>query len=80
MQSTLAELGTMFQRFSSILSEQGEAISLIDSNVEASLMHAEDAHDQLFAYKKNILNNRGLILKTFGILFFIIVLYGMVGS
>ena len=35
MKSTLAELGGMFQRFTSVVAEQGETIERIDANTEA---------------------------------------------
>ena len=35
MRSTLAELGGMFQRFTSVVAEQGETIERIDANTEA---------------------------------------------
>jgi syntaxin 5 len=76
MQSTLAELGTMFQRFGAVVAEQGELISRIDNNVEASVGHIGEAHSQILKYQKNMKGNRGFIIKVFGVLFFIIVIYG----
>ena len=76
MQSTLAELGSMFQRFGAVVAEQGELIDRIDANVEASVGHIGEAHEQILKYQKTMKGNRGLILKIFGILFFIIVIYG----
>ena len=37
-----------------------------------------EAHDQLNKYQRYIQSNRGLILKTFAVLFFFIILYGTV--
>jgi len=78
MQSTLAELGSMFQRFGTLVSEQGALIDRIDANTDASLDFVEDAHKQINAYERTIRGNRGLILKIFGVLLFIIVVYGTV--
>ena len=78
MQKTLAELGTMFQRFGSLVAEQGELIDRIDANTDVSLDNVEDAHKQLQLYQRTIRGNRGLIIKTFGVLFFLVIVYGTV--
>ena len=76
MQTTLAELGSMFQRFGAVVAEQGELIDRIDANTDQSLDYIEDAHTQILSYQRHIKGNRGLILKTFGVLFFIVIVYG----
>ena len=64
------------QRFGAVVAEQGELISRIDNNVEASVGHIGEAHSQILKYQKNMKGNRGFIIKVFGVLFFIIVIYG----
>ena len=76
MQSTLAELGSMFQRFGAIVSEQGALVDRIDQNTDISLDNVEDAHKQIMKYQRTITGNRGLMLKIFGVLFFFIVIFG----
>ena len=78
MHKTLAELSTMFGRFSTIVSEQGESIKSIEDNVEAADMSIDLAHTELTKYQKLIKGNRGLILKTFFVLFFLVIVYGTV--
>ena len=76
MQSTLAELGSMFQRFGSLVAEQGELLDRLDANTDASVANVEEAHGQILKFQKTVKGNRGLILKTFGVLFFLIIVYG----
>ena len=80
MQSTLAELGNLFQRFGAVVAEQGEMIGRIEDNVEAANAYVVDADDQIRKYQKTMSGNRALILKIFGVLAFIIVIYGSIGS
>jgi syntaxin 5 len=74
--STLAEIGSMYQRFSSIVAEQGEMLERIDTNTNVSLDNIETAHGQIVKFEKFARSNRALILKSFGVLFFVIVLWG----
>ncbi len=78
MQSTLAELGGIFQRFSTLVAEQGESISIIDTDTETAVLNVEEAHSQIMRFQKSIMGNRGLIIKLFATLTFFIVLFGTV--
>ncbi|EOD22258.1 syntaxin 5 [Emiliania huxleyi CCMP1516] len=78
MQSTLAELGTMFQKFTSLVSEQGEMVRRIDLDTEVAATNVEQAHIQIKKFQKHISGNRSLIIKSFLVLFFFIVLFGTV--
>jgi len=76
VQSMLAELGGMFQQFSAIVGEQGELIHRIDHDTEAAMVNVETAHQQILKYDKSIRGNRPLILKTFAVIFFFVILFG----
>jgi len=78
MKSTLAELGGMFQRFTAVVAEQGETIERIDANTEEASLNVEEGHAQILKYRKTMEANRGLIIKSFLVLFFFIVLFGTV--
>ena len=78
MRSTLAELGGMFQRFTSIVAEQGELIERIDANTEEASVNVEEGHSQILKYRKSIEGNRGFIIKAFAVLCFFIILFGTV--
>jgi syntaxin 5 len=74
IESTIAELGQVYSRFATVLAEQGELVQRIDDNTSNIQMNIEGAHSQLLKYYEGMSNNRGLMLKTFGVLmvFFLI--------
>lgn len=76
MQSTLAEIGEMFQKFGTAVASQGELIGRIDNNVEESLGHIGEAHEQILKYRNSMIGDRGMMLKVFGVLFFFVIVYG----
>jgi len=59
-----------------LVAQQGELIERIDSNTEAALGNIGEAHSQISRYQRTISGNRGLIVKTFAVLFFVIIVYG----
>ncbi|KAL3083005.1 hypothetical protein niasHS_010807 [Heterodera schachtii] len=68
IESSISELGTIFRQLATLVSEQGEMITRIDSNVEESSLNVEAAHHELLKYFNNISRNRWLIIKVFGVL------------
>jgi len=74
IESTIVELGQIFNQLAHMVQEQGEMVQRIDSNVEEAAINVESAHMELLKYFRSISNNRWLALKVFGILivFFII--------
>lgn len=72
--SKIEELGQMMTRLSHMVAQQGETISLLDTNVTDAQLNVEAAHSELLKYFQNISSNRWLMFKVFGILiiFFII--------
>jgi len=78
MQSTLAEIGGMFQSFSAIVSEQENLIARIDADTEAASVNVDEGHSQINKYQKSIQGNRSFIIKAFIVLFCFIILFGTV--
>lgn len=68
IESSISELGTIFRQLATLVSEQGEMITRIDSNVEDTAINVEAAHHELLKYFNNISRNRWLIIKVFGVL------------
>ncbi|KAH7730763.1 Syntaxin F55A11.2 [Aphelenchoides avenae] len=68
IESSISELGTIFRQLASLVAEQGEMITRIDSNVEETSMNVDAAHHELLKYFNNISKNRWLIIKVFGVL------------
>lgn len=74
IESTINEVGNLFQQLASMVSEQGEVIQRIDLNVEDINMNISGAQRELLKYYAHISSNRWLFLKIFGVLimFFLI--------
>ncbi|XP_063691500.1 syntaxin-5-like [Bolinopsis microptera] len=72
--SKIEELGSMMGRLSQMIANQGETISLLDTNVTDIQTNVDAAHSELLKYFQSISSNRWLMFKVFGILivFFII--------
>jgi hypothetical protein len=72
-EKTLAELGTMFSKMSTLISQQGEVLEKVEDDVEAGLVEVTAGQEEisiLYSIKKG---NRGLIIKVFGLLIFFII-------
>lgn len=74
IESTINEVGNLFQQLATMVSEQGEQIQRIDQNVEDIDLNITGAQRELLKYYAHISSNRWLFLKIFGvlILFFLI--------
>ena len=72
-ESTLAELGMLFGKMSTLIVQQGEVLEKVEDDVEAALGHVTEGEQEiqtLYSIKKG---NRALILKVFAILIFFII-------
>lgn len=74
IESTIVELGQIFQQLAHMVQEQEETVRLIDTNVSDIQMNVEAAHSELLKYFQNISSNRWLMIKVFMILivFFVV--------
>ncbi|KAL7492144.1 hypothetical protein ACHAWT_001336 [Skeletonema menzelii] len=71
-EKSIAELGVMFTKISTLISQQGEVLERIEDDVEAAGLDIDAGHDELVKVYGMTKGNRGLILKVFGILIFLI--------
>lgn len=78
VESTIVELGQIFNQLATMVSEQGELVERIDANVEDTVMNVNAGHDQLIRYFNNVAGNRALILKVFGVLLFFLILWAVI--
>lgn len=70
---TLADLTTMFSKMTNLISQQGEVLEKVEDDVEAGLSEVTAGQQEittLYALKKG---NRGLIIKLFSLLIFLII-------
>jgi len=68
VESTLMELGGIFEQLSHMVAQQGEVAIRIDEDVEDTLANVDSAQAQLLKYLERISSNRMLIMKVFGVL------------
>jgi len=75
IESTIVELGGIFQQLATMVKEQEEVVQRIDSNVEDAEMNVEAAHTELLKYFKSVTSNRWLMIKVFALLIFFFVIF-----
>ena len=68
IESTINEVGGLFQQLATMVQEQGEVIQRIDTNVEDVSLNIGGAQRELMKYYHNVSSNRWLMLKIFGVL------------
>ncbi|KAG2499457.1 hypothetical protein HYH03_002404 [Edaphochlamys debaryana] len=77
VETTIVELGTIFNKLSELVAEQGELAIRIDENVEDTLSNVNAAQAQLLKYLNGLQSNRWLVLKVLGVLLVFLVLFIM---
>ena len=77
VESTIVELGTIFNQLATMVQQQEEMIGRIDANVSDAALNVESAHEQLIQYFRSISSNRWLMLKVFGVLFVFFLLFAV---
>jgi hypothetical protein len=69
---SLAELGTMFGKMSTLISQQSEVVDKIEDDVEAAIVDVTAGQHQISILYSIKRGNRPLIIKTFALLIFLI--------
>ncbi|XP_027563911.1 syntaxin-5 [Neopelma chrysocephalum] len=74
IESTIVELGSIFQQLAHMVKEQEETIQRIDSSVEDAQLNVEAAHGEILKYFQSVTSNRWLMVKIFLVLivFFVV--------
>lgn len=80
IESTIVELGGIFQQLAHMVKEQEEIVERIDSNVEDTSMNVEAAHAELLKYFQSISGNRWLIIKVFAVLIVFFFLFVVIAT
>ncbi|XP_047017677.1 syntaxin 5A, like isoform X2 [Ictalurus punctatus] len=78
IETTIVELGSIFQQLAHMVKEQEETVHRIDANVEDTQLNVDLAHTEILKYFQSVSNNRWLLIKIFLILiifFFILVIF-----
>ena len=63
IESTIVELGGIFQQLAHMIKEQEEVMVRIDSNVEDTAMNVEMGHAEILKYFRSVTSNRWLMAK-----------------
>lgn len=75
VESTIVELGGIFQQLAHMVKEQDEMVERIDSNVQDAEMNIEAAHGEIMKYFQTVSKNRWLMIKVFGVLIFFFIFF-----
>lgn len=75
IESTIVELGGIFQQLAHMVKEQEEMVDRIDTNVESTSLNVEAAHSEILKYFQSVTSNRWLMIKIFGVLIFFFVFF-----
>jgi syntaxin 5 len=67
IETTIQELGQIYQNFNVILQGQREMVQRIDDNVQDVSVNVEGAHTQLVKFYQNMSGNQALMVKVFGV-------------
>ncbi len=78
LESTIAELGTLFGRLASLVAEQGSVVERIDNDLEAASADLERGTEQLQRRWSTVSSNSGLALRVLGVLAAFALFYGIV--
>eukprot|EP01138_Halocafeteria_seosinensis_P005735 gb/GECG01005863.1/.p1 GENE.gb/GECG01005863.1/~~gb/GECG01005863.1/.p1 ORF type:complete len:351 (+),score=35.73 gb/GECG01005863.1/:1-1053(+) len=77
VESTISELGQMFTRMATLVVEQGETIERIDQDTSVAYENISAAEGELSKYFRMISSDRSLIIKTFLVVIFVILLFSI---
>ncbi|KAG5675529.1 hypothetical protein PVAND_005425 [Polypedilum vanderplanki] len=75
IESTIVELGGIFQQLAHMVKEQEETVGRIDSNIQDVEMNVEAAHGEILKYFQSVSKNRWLMIKIFGVLIFFFIFF-----
>lgn len=75
IESTIVELGGIFQQLAHMVKEQEEMVERIDTNVADAELNIEAAHAQILKYFQAVTSNRWLMIKIFAVLIFFFIFF-----
>ncbi|KAF7720980.1 cis-Golgi t-SNARE syntaxin [Apophysomyces ossiformis] len=78
IESTIAELGSIFQQLATMVAEQRETVQRIDQNTDDIEMNVMGAQRELLKYYTNISSNRWLIIKIFVTIIFFFMVFTLI--
>jgi syntaxin 5 len=79
VESTLQELGGIFQQLAQMVAEQRDTVQRIEANAEDIELNINEAQSQLQRYYRNISSDRWLMIKVFLTIIFVFLVMSLVG-
>lgn len=76
----ISDLGSLFSRLATVVSEQGALVERIEDNTEDALANMEAGQAQLARYWERVSSNRGLVLRVASMLVLSAVLFALFGA
>ncbi|KAF9109013.1 cis-Golgi t-SNARE syntaxin [Mortierella sp. AM989] len=78
VESTLQELGGIFQQLAQMVAEQRDTIQRIEANADDIELNINEAQNQLLRYYRNISSDRWLMIKIFLTIIFVFLVVSLV--
>lgn len=75
IESTIVELGGIFQQLAHMVKEQEEIVERIDTNIQDAELNVDAAHGEILKYFQTVSKNRWLMIKIFGVLIFFFIFF-----
>ncbi|KZV20025.1 syntaxin-32 [Dorcoceras hygrometricum] len=75
VESTIHELGNIFNQLATLVSQQGEIAIRIDENMDNTVANVDGAQGALLKYLNSISSNRWLMIKIFFVLIFFLMIF-----
>ncbi|KAF6779457.1 hypothetical protein AHF37_01329 [Paragonimus kellicotti] len=75
VESTIVQLGEIYQQFSTLVHEQSDIVTRIDSSTDEAEMNVGSAHEHLLLYFRTISSRRAFMLKVFAVIFICFLLF-----
>lgn len=75
IESTIVELGGIFQQLAHMVKEQEEIVERIDTNIADAEMNIDAAHSEILKYFQSVSKNRWLMIKMFGVIIFFFIFF-----
>lgn len=75
IESTIVELGGIFQQLAHMVKEQEEMVERIDTNIQDTELNVEAAHSEILKYFQSVTKNRWLMVKIFAVLMFFFIFF-----
>ncbi|KAK8818519.1 hypothetical protein WA556_002704 [Blastocystis sp. ATCC 50177/Nand II] len=75
IEAHMTELGSIFERLSTMITEQGEMIDRLDDNLDAAEVNVNAGYQEILKYGQTVFSNRSLMMKLFAVLIFFIIFF-----